>query len=138
LNTGIVGSDLTRIRNLGLCLCCVVLSCVGRDGSAPRPNGPTKCQNGFEKLSEISQNDRRSLWAAASVWVVVVKIKEKICPATAMHAPWEEDIIYSFLTSALHGVSGQRQAPAALYPRERTPYTHWKEDWVGITFGLDT
>jgi hypothetical protein len=28
---------------------------------------------------------------------------------------------YSFLTSALDGVSAQRHAPAALYPRERTP-----------------
>jgi hypothetical protein len=27
----------------------------------------------------------------------------------------------SLLTSALDGVSGQRHAPAALYPRERTP-----------------
>jgi hypothetical protein len=28
---------------------------------------------------------------------------------------------YSFLTSALDGVSGQRHAPAALYTRDRTP-----------------
>jgi hypothetical protein len=28
---------------------------------------------------------------------------------------------YSFTTSALDGVSGQHHAPAALYPRERTP-----------------
>jgi hypothetical protein len=28
---------------------------------------------------------------------------------------------YSFLTSALDGVSGQRHAPAALYPREKDP-----------------
>jgi hypothetical protein len=28
---------------------------------------------------------------------------------------------YSFMTSALDGMSGQRHAPAALYPRGRTP-----------------
>jgi hypothetical protein len=32
---------------------------------------------------------------------------------------------YSFTTSALGGVSGQRHAPAALYPGERPPDTHW-------------
>jgi hypothetical protein len=42
------------------------------------------------------------------------------------YTPWrrlkERSSSYSFLTSALGGVSGQRRAPAALYPRERTPY----------------
>jgi hypothetical protein len=45
---------------------------------------------------------------------------------------------YSFMTSALDGVSGQRHAPAALYPRERTPRTHWVGGWVGLRDGLDT
>jgi hypothetical protein len=36
------------------------------------------------------------------------------------------------------GVTGQRHAPAALYPRERTPGTHWIGDWVGLRAGLDT
>jgi hypothetical protein len=36
------------------------------------------------------------------------------------------------------GVSGQRHAPAALYPRERTPGTHWTGGWVGPRAGLDT
>jgi len=36
------------------------------------------------------------------------------------------------------GVSGQRHAPAALYPRERTPGTHWIGGWVGLRAGLDT
>jgi hypothetical protein len=45
---------------------------------------------------------------------------------------------YSFLTSALDGLSGQRHAPAALYPRERTPGTHCTGGWVGPRAGLDT
>jgi hypothetical protein len=45
---------------------------------------------------------------------------------------------YSLLTSALGGVSGQRHAPAALYPRERNPGTHWTGGWVGSKAGLDT
>jgi hypothetical protein len=36
------------------------------------------------------------------------------------------------------GVSGQRLAPAALYPREKTSGTHWIGDWVGPRAGLDT
>jgi hypothetical protein len=28
-------------------------------------------------------------------------------------------------------VSGQRHSPAALYPQERTPGTHWTGGWVG-------
>jgi hypothetical protein len=36
------------------------------------------------------------------------------------------------------GMSGQRYAPAALYPRERTPGTHWTGCWVGPRAGLDT
>jgi hypothetical protein len=45
---------------------------------------------------------------------------------------------YSFLTSALDGVSGQRHAPAAIYSRERTPDTHWTGGWVGLRPSLDT
>jgi hypothetical protein len=45
---------------------------------------------------------------------------------------------YSFLTSALDGVSGQRHAEAMLYPQSRTPGTHWIGDWVGFRDGLDT
>jgi hypothetical protein len=36
------------------------------------------------------------------------------------------------------GVSGQRHAPTALYPRGRTPGTHWIGGWVGLRAGLDT
>jgi hypothetical protein len=36
------------------------------------------------------------------------------------------------------GVSGQRHAAAALYPREMTPGTPWTGDWVGPRTGLDT
>jgi hypothetical protein len=35
------------------------------------------------------------------------------------------------------GVSGQRHAPAVLYPRGRTPGTHWIGGWVGPRAGLD-
>jgi hypothetical protein len=35
-------------------------------------------------------------------------------------------------------VSGQRHAPAALCPRERTPCTHCRGGWVGPSAGLDT
>jgi hypothetical protein len=35
-------------------------------------------------------------------------------------------------------VSGQRHAPAALYPGERTPGTHWTGGWVDPRAGLDT
>jgi hypothetical protein len=36
------------------------------------------------------------------------------------------------------GVSGQRHAPAALCPRERTPGTHCTGGCVGLRAGLDT
>jgi hypothetical protein len=45
---------------------------------------------------------------------------------------------YSVLTSELDGVSGQRHALAALYPRERCPGTHWIGSWVGLRAGLGT
>jgi hypothetical protein len=45
---------------------------------------------------------------------------------------------YSFLTSVLDGVSGQRHAPAALYPRERTRGTHWTGCWEGVRPGVQT
>jgi hypothetical protein len=35
------------------------------------------------------------------------------------------------------GVSGQRHAPAALYPRGKDPGTHCVEGWVGPRAGLD-
>jgi hypothetical protein len=35
------------------------------------------------------------------------------------------------------GVSGQRHAPAALYPRGKTPGTHWIGGWGGPRAGLD-
>jgi hypothetical protein len=36
------------------------------------------------------------------------------------------------------GVSGQRHAPAALYPLGKDPGTHWTGGWVGPRAGLDT
>jgi hypothetical protein len=36
------------------------------------------------------------------------------------------------------GVSGQRHAPAVLYPPgKRTPSTHWTGGWVGLKAGLN-
>jgi hypothetical protein len=45
---------------------------------------------------------------------------------------------YSLLTLAVDGVSGQRHAPAALCPGERTSGTHCAGGWVGLRAGLDT
>jgi hypothetical protein len=53
---------------------------------------------------------------------------------------------YSFMTSALDGVSGQRHASAALYtrgkdpryPLDRTPGTLWTGGWVDPRSGLGT
>jgi hypothetical protein len=36
------------------------------------------------------------------------------------------------------GVSGQRHAPATLYPRGKDPGTHCTGGWVGPRAGLDT
>jgi hypothetical protein len=35
-------------------------------------------------------------------------------------------------------VSGQRHAPAAVYPGRRTPGTHWIGGWVCLRAGLDS
>jgi hypothetical protein len=48
------------------------------------------------------------------------------------------DSSYSFLASALEGVSGQHHALAALNPRESTPRTHRIGGLVGLKAGLDT
>jgi hypothetical protein len=48
---------------------------------------------------------------------------------------------YSFTTSALDGVSGQRRAPATLYPRGKSPPPHpypFYRGWVDPRAGLDT
>jgi hypothetical protein len=42
------------------------------------------------------------------------------------------------LELALGGLSGQRYAPAALYPGKKTPCTHWIGGWVGLRAGLNT
>jgi hypothetical protein len=63
-------------------------------------------------------------------------LKKQSSPATAKGE--RKYSSYSFLTSAVDGVSGQRHAPAALYPRGKDPGTHWAEGWVGLKVGLDT
>jgi hypothetical protein len=61
-------------------------------------------------------------------------------PATRHEGAWWERrySFYSFLTSAVDGVSGQRHASTALCPGERTPGTHCTGGWVGLRAGLDT
>jgi hypothetical protein len=49
---------------------------------------------------------------------------------------WVELQLYSSMTKALEGVSGQQHAPAILYPRER-PGTHCTGGWVGPRVGLN-
>jgi hypothetical protein len=36
------------------------------------------------------------------------------------------------------GLSGQHYAPAVLYPRKKTPSTHWIGGWVVLSAGLGT
>jgi hypothetical protein len=64
----------------------------------------------------------------------------KSCPATRHGGAWGERRYssYSFPTSALNGVSGQRHAPAALYCRGKDPGAQWTGGWVGLRAGLDT
>jgi hypothetical protein len=50
----------------------------------------------------------------------------------------EEVQLLLILDFGTRWVSGQRHAPAALYPLEGTSSTHWLGDCVGIRVGLDT
>ena len=49
---------------------------------------------------------------------------------------WVELLLYSSMTTALEGVSGQQQATSALYSRER-PGTHCAGGWVDLRAGLN-
>jgi hypothetical protein len=64
----------------------------------------------------------------------------KSSPVTRHGGAWGESRYssYLFLTSALLGVNGQRHAPTALCPGERTPGTHCTGSWAGLRAGLDT
>jgi hypothetical protein len=70
---------------------------------------------------------------------MLCKSKKQSSPATRHDGTLGERRYssYSFLTSALGGVSGQRHAPAALCPGERAPVTHCTGGWVGLRAGLD-
>jgi hypothetical protein len=71
--------------------------------------------------------------------LLVSKVKMSHCRhAGAKGERTEAYSSYSFLTSALHGVSGQYHAPAVLYPQESTPVTHWIGGLLGLRAGLDT
>jgi hypothetical protein len=60
--------------------------------------------------------------------------KKQNNPATRHCGAWgcRRYSSYSFLTSELDGVSGQRQAPVALCPREMIPGTHCTGGLVGL------
>jgi hypothetical protein len=45
---------------------------------------------------------------------------------------------FSYLTSALHRVSGQRHASVTLYSPGRASGTHWIGGWVGLRASLST
>jgi hypothetical protein len=52
---------------------------------------------------------------------------------------WERSYSsYSFTTSALDGVSGQRHAPSGLYSRGKDPGIPCAGRWVDLRAGLDT
>jgi hypothetical protein len=55
-----------------------------------------------------------------------------------MQMPRGREDSCSFQTSALDGISCQRHAPAALYPRWWNPGTPWIGGWVCLRAGLDT
>jgi hypothetical protein len=62
-------------------------------------------------------------------------------PPTGHKGAWVERRYssYSFSTSTLDVVSGQRQAPAVLYPRRKNrPGAQWIGGWVGPRAGLET
>ena len=65
-------------------------------------------------------------------------IKGKVFPLQARCSTEGGQRYSSTLPLSRHqkGVSGQQQAPVALYPRER-PSTHFTEDCVGPRAGLD-
>jgi hypothetical protein len=60
------------------------------------------------------------------------KKRKTLSPLRAMQAPRGRYSSYSFMTSALDGVSGQRHAPAASYPRVMISGNHWVGNWVGF------
>jgi hypothetical protein len=70
----------------------------------------------------------------------VESTKKQICPATCDGGAWGErrNSSYSFLTSALDAVSGQRHDPAELCPGVRTSGTHCTRGLVDLRAGLDT
>jgi hypothetical protein len=70
------------------------------------------------------------------IWNEAVKKQSHITPMEAQGERMYKS--YSFMTLAVGGVSGQRHASASIYPRERTPGTHWTGGSVGLRAGLNT
>jgi hypothetical protein len=67
------------------------------------------------------QSNRKKPKASFITWWVVVLLVSRYRHARTKGGEDRAYSFYSFLISALDGVSGQHHAPAALYPRERTP-----------------
>jgi hypothetical protein len=91
-------------------------------------------------LLQPSSSESGAGWLHPSVGHQQIK-KKQSSPATRHGGAWgggRKYSSYSFLTSALDGVSGQHHAPAALCPGDRTPRTHCTGGWVGLRAGLVT
>jgi hypothetical protein len=102
--------------------------------------------NGFHNFSVDSCSRGIILGGGLIVYIMVPYMdlallrKTKAVPQHTYGGAWGERSYssYSFTTSAIDGVSGQRHAPAALYSRVRTPGIRWGGGWMGLRAGLDT
>jgi hypothetical protein len=84
-----------------------------------------------------SQQSGRSVKLTAHRYLVPNSGMRGAIPPLIQKSSWRSTF-YSFLTSAIDGVSGQRHIPAALYLPGNDPGTHWIERWVGLRAALDT
>jgi hypothetical protein len=68
------------------------------------------------------------------------EVKAKAVPLHTMAAQGGEEVQLPIIRDlgTRRGVSGQRHAPVALYPRGRIFGTHWIWGWMGLRVGLDT
>jgi hypothetical protein len=109
------------------------------NGRSEQANKPKPCRWWWKTTNEQRTEPKDSFWNEDTVIHRQNKIKVKL--SRYLHAGAEGERLYScysFFTSALDGVSGQRYAPAALYPQQRTPGTLGIRGLVGLRAGLDT
>jgi hypothetical protein len=87
------------------------------------------------------RGQRLTAWAMArprcSLTEIFCKVKQ------SNNTPWRRRgerrySSYTFMTSTLEGMIGQRHAPAALYPRGKEHRYPFSRSWVGLRAGLDT